>query len=116
MECCFKLLEGPHLPALYPADECKCPGSAVGIAPVQHRQPLFPTEAGVMKRPDQGSQLRGREQRPVRNWHRPQVQQGPVKTPLSTRQRQGLKGFLARLEIELFIGVETNELIRLNNL
>ena len=89
----FKIFVRAHLPALNPADEGKGPGSAVRIAPVEHRQPLMFAKAGFVKGVNQRGQLRRGEERFSRNRQRPQVQQGPIELAFPARVGDKLESF-----------------------
>jgi hypothetical protein len=116
MQSFLKLSEGSHLPTLNSADERKRPDAAVRVGPVKHGQPLVPPKTSLTEGPNQRRELCRGEHGLGRDRQRPQVQQRAVKPSLPTRLSERLQGFLARVEIELFIRVETNELARPDDL
>ena len=112
----LKFRECPHLPAPNVADERKHPGAPVWILPIQNSQPLLPAKSRFAKSIHQRSQFRRCEQ--WLGWYRKpsQVQQRSVQTPLLARSCQIMKRLLARLEVQMLLGVQTDKLRRPNDL
>jgi hypothetical protein len=101
--------EGLDLQPAHPADERKAADAAVEVLSIENRESLLAGKSRLAKRPNQRPQFRGGEVGFGEDGQRPQIQQRAINPALATGARQCPKRFLARLEIEMFVGIEADE-------
>jgi hypothetical protein len=112
----LEIAEGLHLQATEPADKGKVANPAEDIVPVEHGESLLLREAGFTESEDERREFRFAEVGFPEHGERAQIQQGTVKTTFTASLRQGPERLLAGFKIEVFMGVEADELTGLNNL
>jgi hypothetical protein len=105
----LKIAKGLDVHAAHAAEKGKIANAAVNVVLVKNSEALLTREAGLAKGPNERGQLRGGKVRPGQDGQSPQIQHGAVEAAFTAGVREALKRFFAGFEIEMFIGIKTDE-------